>query len=375
MTEAPRLGHEKGREGRSPGAVIECDFEPSRRSGDANGHHSQFGLRAQSPRFRYPAHSFCPFLGFTGASLILHPAAALSPAPARAIHDDNSIAPRAFASTSGRAKDGPVQIAVIAAGRCALPVSMALGLKGRNEATPRRRQLRSTDRTMSRYQAVRFWILFVARLGFLMLWPVARELYPHRLGPGIFRNILLLSCVLAVSNKARIAIVVSVLAIGVVVSRWLFEFGVGMVFVRVSHVLAFVIMMTVAIAILTEILRAGEVTSQLVVGAVCVYLALAVVWAFLYYAIEAFAPGAILVRAGSFSATAPLPVADADAVKMLYVSLATITTLGNSDIPVTFLARQLATIEAITGQLYLAVLIARLVGFSSAASTPSDRSN
>ena len=60
---------------------------------------------------------------------------------------------------------------------------------------------------------------------------------------------------------------------------------------------------------------------------------------------------------------------------MLYISLATITTLGNSDIPVTFLARQIATIEPITGQLYLAVLIARLVGFSSAARPTSNRSD
>ncbi len=59
---------------------------------------------------------------------------------------------------------------------------------------------------------------------------------------------------------------------------------------------------------------------------------------------------------------------------MLYVSLASISTLGNSDIPVTFLARQLAAIEAITDQLYLAVLIARPVGFSIAGPTsnPSD---
>jgi hypothetical protein len=60
---------------------------------------------------------------------------------------------------------------------------------------------------------------------------------------------------------------------------------------------------------------------------------------------------------------------------MLYVSLASISTLGNNEIPVTFLARQFAAIEAITGQLYLAVLIARLVGFSIAggsASNPSD---
>jgi hypothetical protein len=215
--------------------------------------------------------------------------------------------------------------------------------------------------------------LFVALLGFLMLWPVARELSSRQLGPGIFRNVLLLSCVLAVSNKARIAIVVLVLGIGLVVTHWLYEFGFGMVFVRVSHVLGLVILLMVAASILTEVLRAGEVTSHLVVGAVCVYLALALAWTFLYYAIEALAPGAILVRAGSISATATLRVADADAIKMLYVSLATITTLGNSDIPVTFLARQLATIEAITGQLYLAVLIARLVGFNSAAGATSDR--
>jgi hypothetical protein len=83
-------------------------------------------------------------------------------------------------------------------------------------------------------------------------------------------------------------------------------------------------------------------------------------------------PGVLrfLVRGQPFSGTGALPVADAEGIKMLYISLATITTLGNSDIAVTFLARQMATIEAITGQLYLAVLIARLVGFSSAAAPP-----
>jgi hypothetical protein len=232
---------------------------------------------------------------------------------------------------------------------------------------------------MSRYQEVRFWILFVVLLGFLMLWPVTLELSSRhfgRLGLAIVRNILLLSWVLAVSNKARIAIVVLVLGIGLAVSRWLFEFGFGMVFDNVSHVLAFVIVLIVAVAILSEVLRAGEVTLHLVVGAVSVYLMLILLWTFLYDAIETLAPGAILVRAGSFSETAKLPVADADLVKMLYFSLTTITTLGNSEITVTFFARQLAPIEAITGQLYLAVLIARLVGFSSPAgprtSNPTD---
>jgi len=226
---------------------------------------------------------------------------------------------------------------------------------------------------MSRYQGVRFWILFVGLLAFLMLWPLADELSSRQVATNIFRDILLLSCVLAVSNNARIAILVLVLGLALVISRWLFEFRFGIVFVSVGHGLGFLIMLIVAASILTEVLRAGDITSHLVVGAVCVYLLLAIIWAFLYNAIEALAPGAILVRGQPFSGTGALPVADAEGIKMLYISLATITTLGNSDIPVTFIARQIATIEAITGQLYLAVLIARLVGFSSAAGPTSGR--
>jgi hypothetical protein len=48
---------------------------------------------------------------------------------------------------------------------------------------------------------------------------------------------------------------------------------------------------------------------------------------------------------------------------MLYFSLVCITTMGYGDIvPVAPLARSLSVIEGVFGQLYLAVMIARLVG-------------
>ncbi|MGO9061594.1 MAG: hypothetical protein ACLQU2_30100 [Candidatus Binataceae bacterium] len=140
---------------------------------------------------------------------------------------------------------------------------------------------------MSKYQGARFWILFVGLLAFLMLWPLADELSARQIAPNIFRNMLLLS----------------VLGLALVVSRWLFEFRFGMVFVSVGHGLGFVIMLIVAASILAEVLRAREVTSHLVVGAVCVYLLLAVIWAFLFNAIEVLAPGTILVRNQPFSST------------------------------------------------------------------------
>ena len=47
----------------------------------------------------------------------------------------------------------------------------------------------------------------------------------------------------------------------------------------------------------------------------------------------------------------------------MYYSLVTLTTLGYGDItPVTPLARNLAAFEAAMGQLYIAILVARLVG-------------
>jgi hypothetical protein len=103
----------------------------------------------------------------------------------------------------------------------------------------------------------------------------------RQVAPNIFRNIMLLSCVLAASNKARVAILVLVLGLALMISRWLFEFGFSVVFVTVGHGLGFVIALIVAVSILTEVLRAREVTSHLVVGAVCVYLLLAVIMGFL----------------------------------------------------------------------------------------------
>jgi hypothetical protein len=61
---------------------------------------------------------------------------------------------------------------------------------------------------------------------------------------------------------------------------------------------------------------------------------------------------------------------------VLYFSFATLTTLGYGDIvPTTPISRMLASVEAITGQLYLAVLVARLVGLHIAESLDQGASN
>lgn len=102
--------------------------------------------------------------------------------------------------------------------------------------------------------------------------------------------------------------------------------------------------------LLTGVLAGGRVDSERICAALCVYLLAGVAFGGLFGALEAVAPGSL---------RGPAPVDLDDAV---YFSFVTLATLGYGDVtPVTSAARALAMLEAVFGQLYLAVLIARLV--------------
>ena len=101
---------------------------------------------------------------------------------------------------------------------------------------------------------------------------------------------------------------------------------------------------------LAGVLAEGRVDAERICAALCVYLLAGIAFGGFYAVLEALGPGA-LAGAG------PLDLDDA-----VYFSFVTLATLGYGDIaPVSSAARALAVLEAVFGQLYLAVLIARLV--------------
>jgi hypothetical protein len=99
----------------------------------------------------------------------------------------------------------------------------------------------------------------------------------------------------------------------------------------------------------------GRITSQRLQGAVVLYLSLATIFASAYGLIWELSPGAF--------ANLVTPVGGPKEVAtMLYFSLTTLTTTGYGDIvAVDPFARSLANLEAIVGQFYLAITVARLV--------------
>lgn len=102
-----------------------------------------------------------------------------------------------------------------------------------------------------------------------------------------------------------------------------------------------------------RIFTTRRVTPALISAAVSIYLLAGIIWAIVFHAVEYIHPG-------SFSIPGDGQIAGAG--DLYYFSFVTLTTLGYGDVsPVTAVARSLAVFEAVFGQLFLVVLLGRLV--------------
>lgn len=102
----------------------------------------------------------------------------------------------------------------------------------------------------------------------------------------------------------------------------------------------------------------GRVTAHRVQGAILLYLNVAALFAIAFGVMVSHVPGAVTLTTGG---TLPSGTAGQTAA-LTYFSLATITTTGFGDlVPVSPLARSLANLESVIGQLFPATLLARIV--------------
>ncbi|MGF6311445.1 hypothetical protein ABIB82_005628 [Bradyrhizobium sp. i1.8.4] len=111
---------------------------------------------------------------------------------------------------------------------------------------------------------------------------------------------------------------------------------------------------TMAVTVARATFAPGRITYHRVIGAVLLYLTVALIFSALYTFIGTLVPNAF---AGMMVEDRPTL-----ASQLIYFSFATLTTTGYGDVsPIHPVARSLCNVEAIFGQLYPATLLARLV--------------
>jgi hypothetical protein len=198
-------------------------------------------------------------------------------------------------------------------------------------------------------------VLFVALLALWLLAPFARQLGADRGFELVLLTLLLMAAGYATSNEVKRFRVIIVLGILVGALTWIDYFPFIDLYPQLPSLVASVVFfMFVAYVLLTDILsKQSHVDMALIYGALSVYLLIGIAFAWLYGAIY-------LVHPDSFSG---ISAQDAHSPSLIYFSFVTLTTLGYGDIsPNNELVGSMATLEAFIGQVYLTVLVARLVG-------------
>ncbi|TMA80313.1 MAG: hypothetical protein E6J72_08700 [Deltaproteobacteria bacterium] len=222
--------------------------------------------------------------------------------------------------------------------------------RDRDRGRERRRFVRrpTTDHGLTALLGLLVFLIFVIQ-------PLAEIGVVGRFVTSIFFSLMLVAGVWAVGGRRGPALILGALVSIALAVRWgALYFGHGPLIL--ASILAEVFCISVVVIVLTEVFRGGRVTFHRIRGAVAAYLLLGLTFAFAYEMITLKWPDAF-----TFANARPT-MPDALISHFVYFSFVTLTTLGYGDVtPNHPIARSLVTVEALIGQLFPAILLARLV--------------
>ena len=206
-------------------------------------------------------------------------------------------------------------------------------------------------------QQQRFVFLFGALLILLIIAPVLEVSNISRELLAVITSLILIFGVYTVLHESRMLFGFAlILAMANLFTIW-WEYASWSIGVALVHYgCLFIFFLFIIVIIFKQIAKETSITRNVIYGAVTIYLLLAFVWGLMFTVLfildkESFRNVVIPVD----SHFSPIP--------FWYVSFLTITTLGyNNTAPASDLAKSLAMVEAVIGQLYLVLQVSLLVG-------------
>jgi hypothetical protein len=199
-------------------------------------------------------------------------------------------------------------------------------------------------------------VLVLLAINMFVLEPVIREGAKIAFLRGVFSSLLLLAGLLTMTRHKTVRIVFAVFVIVTMIVHWTRIASGTSALMGWDAFLLLLYMLALMVIVLAQVNQEGPVTGHRVRGAVAGYLLLGMSCACAYSLIDTLIPGAFQMSAADQQSRQ----AQSDAFN--YFSIVTLTTLGYGDITAVHpVARSVVMIEALLGQLYPAILIARLV--------------
>jgi hypothetical protein len=205
-----------------------------------------------------------------------------------------------------------------------------------------------------------YFILTLALTLSAIVYPVAAEF----VGSGLLRitnTALLVASVYAVVKHKWLFRLLLILVVPILLGNWFvdpYDDNELLDFIMTLSTDAF--LFSVLVTVFADVVRSKRVTADTIFGAIAVYLLFGVIMAMLFHFLNNVGPGSVLASVGEATNLVERYDQFGD---ILYFSFVTLTSVGYGDLtPVGPAARSLAMFEGVVGQLYLAILIARLVG-------------
>ncbi len=206
----------------------------------------------------------------------------------------------------------------------------------------------------------RFTVLLVTFFMLFLIQPFFtgnQELLPF-MGDLMF-SIVMGAAIYALSENYQYRVFALLLGFPAILLRWLYWVYPDQYLWVTSYLLGISILLFCDFVLWSFLMQVQKVSQHTINAAICVCLSLGVAWGMGYLVLETLVPG-------SFTLAELVSQPQGLIMEMLYYSIVTLTTLGYGDItPVTPLAKNLCALEAVIGQVYLTVLVARLVSLNT----------
>ncbi len=209
----------------------------------------------------------------------------------------------------------------------------------------------------------RFLFLFLALLLPYLIHPlIATEVAGIAVLDLAFSLVLIMG-IFAVSERKHLAVTALAIVLIAQALTWTSHAFSNHVLILTSTAVNCIYLVYTAVLLLQHVIRSRTPTTNTIFAALCIYLLLGFIWAFIYSFLQDIDSTSFWFNPQVFTAAPQSHHIASDFYYFIYFSFSVLTTLGLGDImPGSHWSRMVVSMEAVLGQLYLVVMVTYLIG-------------